>query len=410
MGDIFVMEKNNDIVILRDLTSKYMEISKQDIQEERRRLWRDHNSLIKTRPLVLVGFPPNEIPECQPKCEDPFYRQYEQQFLNRLYQHKIGDDNIMEPWLTIRASFSHGGWGTGARWIRPNVAGGAARFDHPIKTLEDISKLVKPKHLINEEETKKRLDRTREAIGDIIEIDVDRGSAYRVWSADISTDLMYLRGMEQMMLDMTDNPEWLHGMVRFMMEGVLSAHGEAEKAGDWSLTSQENQALTYAHELPDPKPNSGSMKRNDLWVFFAAQEFAQVGPERHNEFLFQYQFPILEHFGLTAYGCCEDLTYKIKYLKNLPNLRRIGVTPWADIRKCAEQIGDKYVISWRPNPSDMICCGFDPDHIRKTVTEAMEICKGLHVDITLKDTQTYENDPTRGIRWHQIVREIIEKY
>jgi hypothetical protein len=404
------METNKDLTILRDLVKKYMEICGRDSQEELRRLWRDHNSLKKTRPLILVGFPPGEIPDCTPKCEDPFYRQYESHFLNQLYHDKIGDDHIFKPWITIRASFSHGGWGIGARWIRPEERGGAARFDNPLKTLDDISKMVKPKHAINEADTKLRADRLKDAIGDLIEIDVDRGPAYRVWSADLSTDLMYLRGLNQMMLDMSDNPEWLHSLLKFMMEGVLSAHEEAEKAGDWSLTSQENQAETYAHELADPKPNSGSVKRKDIWAFFAAQEFAQVGPEMQNEFLFQYQFPIMEKFGLVAYGCCEDLTHKIKYLKKLPNMRRIGVTPWADIRKCAEQIGQDYVISWRPNPSDMICVGFDPDHIREVVKDAMEACKGCHVDITLKDTQTYQNESDRGIKWLRIVREITDNY
>jgi hypothetical protein len=80
------------------------------------------------------------------------------------------------------------------------------------------------------------------------------------------------------------------------------------------------------------------------------------------------------------------------------------------MRKCAEQIQQDYVISWRPNPSDMICCGFDPDHIRKVVKETMESCKGCHVDITLKDTQTYQNEPDRGIKWLKIVREITDNY
>ena len=162
------MENNKDLSILRDLARKYMEIANNDIQDERRRLWRDHNSLKKTRPLVQVGFPPEEIPECQPKCENPFCRQYEQYFLHRLYQDKIGDDTIFEPWITIRASFLHGGWGMGARWIRPEEYRGAARFDNPIKNLDDVSKLVKPRHAINEEDTKRRVEQLKPRFRPII--------------------------------------------------------------------------------------------------------------------------------------------------------------------------------------------------------------------------------------------------
>jgi len=37
------------------------------------------------------------------------------------------------------------------------------------------------------------------------------------------------------------------------------------------------------------------------------------------------------------------------------------VTPLANVRVCAEQIGADYVLSWRPNPSDMVCCGYKED-------------------------------------------------
>jgi hypothetical protein len=119
--------------------------------------------------------------------------------------------------------------------------------------------------------------------------------------------------------------------------------------------------------------------RRDLWCHCSAQEFALISPAMHDEFLLQYQFPIMARFGLSAYGCCEDLTRKIAMLRKVPNLRRIAVTPRADVARCAEQIGADYVLSWRPNPAQMICCGFDPDLIRKVVTDALDACKGCRV-------------------------------
>ena len=76
----------------------------------------------------------------------------------------------------------------------------------------------------------------------------------------------------------------------------------------------------------------------------AAQEFTTFGPDMFEEFMFNYQKPILERYGLTAYGCCEDLTRKIGVIKKLRNLRRIAVSPFADPVKCAEQIGGDYVL------------------------------------------------------------------
>jgi hypothetical protein len=57
----------------------------------------------------------------------------------------------------------------------------------------------------------------------------------------------------------------------------------------------------------------------------------------------------------------------------------------------------------------MVCCGWDPDRVRQVIREGLEACRGLHVDITLKDVQTVENHPERLKDWVRIVREVIEE-
>jgi len=148
--------------------------------------------------------------------------------------------------------------------------------------------------------------------------------------------------------------------------------------------------------------------RCELWAFMAAQEFAGVSPEMHDEFLLQYQLPILKEFGLVAYGCCEDLTHKIDMLRQIPNLRRITVSPFADVAKCAEQIGREYVLSYRPSPADMVSYDFNPERIRKILKQGLGACTKSHVDITLKDVETVQNDPHRIRNWVKIVREVTD--
>jgi hypothetical protein len=123
------------------------------------------------------------------------------------------------------------------------------------------------------------------------------------------------------------------------------------------------------------------------------------------EFMLQYQIPIMANFGLAAYGCCEDLTHKIRVLRRIPNLRRIAVAPAANVAKCAEQIGQDYILSYRPSPTDMVGYGFDPARIRRILRRDLQACNGCHVDITLKDVETVQGDPDRIRKWVQIVRE-----
>ena len=412
------MGHQKDIQILRDLASTYLEIAMEDRQQELRELWRKHNSLVKTRPLVLMrlaGAAWNEIPEVKPQCEDPFYRQHEGVLRRAIYNRCFEDDTVLEPWIIQPASRitpPEGRWGVRIRHIHSNVPGGAWKFDPPLRELEDSGKLVEPHHQINEETTARNAERLVEALGDILVVVVDRSPAYKGFAGDLSTDLAHLRGLEQVMWDMVENPDWLHEVLAFMRDGVLNTHHEAEQAGDWHLCNHSNQSVPYSLELDDPKPNGGSVTRGQLWGFMAAQEMAQVSPQMHDEFMLQYQMPIMAQFGLIAYGCCEDLTHKIEYLRNIPNLRRIAVTPSADVRRNAEQIGGDYVCSWRPNPSEMLCCGFDPNYVRQTVADAMAAFGeyGCHVDITLKDVQTIQHQPENAKEWVRIVRSTTEDY
>jgi len=96
-------------------------------------------------------------------------------------------------------------------------------------------------------------------------------------------------------------------------------------------------------------------------------------------------------------------------IKTIPNLRRIAVAPAADVARCAEQIGDAYVLSYRPSPSDMVGYDFDPARIRRILRRDLEACRGCHVDITLKDVETVQGDPERVRKWVQIARDVIEE-
>jgi hypothetical protein len=404
------MSNQKDIQVLRKLVEEYNKVCHDDIQDQRRKLWSAHHSLKETPTLIYVreGVALDEIirPE-DAECSDPMFRAHEIWIKKLLYRAAVGDDYVFEPWLTLVASHKVTGWGLEVETNYSNEAGGAYKHISPLKELDDFKKMIVPDHVIDEEQTERNFNKLNDAVGDLIEIHVDRGPAYRMWSGDIATNLGALRGIETVMLDMMDNPEWLKEVAQFMSDGILRTHEQAEKAGDWSLAEHYNQAIPYADELKWPKANSRPAKREELWGFFAAQELTLISPEMHDEFMLQYQIPIMEKFGLTAYGCCEDLTNKIDILRQVKNLRRISVAPSANVRKCAEQIGTDYVMSWRPNPAEMVCCGFDPDHIKKVVKEAVDACKGCHMDITLKDVQTVENDPERLKKWVDVVRSVL---
>jgi len=408
-----------DRQVLRELAKKYLEICASPRNAEKRTLWRKHNSLKQTRPLFLALTRTHFLEDMEAgrtSCSDSFLALFERELKRRIYHAACDDDTVFEPWLVHNATYEMPGPGWspwGVPFEREDVAGGTGWHIKPtIVELDDIKKIVKPHHRINDQVTNEGRDKLLEAIGDILPVVVDRGAMLRAFPGDMATDIGFLRGQEKMLWDMIDNPEWYHKLMTLLMEGVLQTHDECEKAGEWSLVSGDNQSMPYAEELPLPEPSGATAGRKKLWWFMAAQEYAVVSPEMHDEFLLRYQIPVMEKFGLVAYGCCEDLTRKIDILRKIKNLRRIAVTPWADVDKCAEQIKGEYVCSWRPNPATMVCNRFDEEFVKREITDGLRkfYKNGCVADITLKDVQTLQGQPERIREWCRIVRSCVESY
>jgi len=414
------MTVTTDHAVLRELAREYAEIAADPIQEEKRRLWSAHNSLKKTRIPVLATYGMWNVwcrevfGEDTLHCADPFYRGHERALRMMIFNHRVvGDDFILEPWITQGAAVSGAWgrmWGVDEASHSSGMEGGAVKYDPPIVAWSDMATMRPVRHAVDEAATRISVERLHDAVGDLLPIDVSRTPAFNGFTADISTDICKLRGLEQIMVDMYDDPDHLHQLLAFMRDGILAEQARAEAMGHYSLTSGGNQCLCYCDELEWPRANSGPRKRKDLWGFMAAQEFTLISPEMHDEFLLRYQLPIVSQFGLSHYGCCENLTRKIDMLRQIPNLRIIAVTPTADVTACAAQIGTDYVISWRPNPADVICCGFDEAKVRRIIREGLEATRGCHVHVHLKDIETVEGDITRLTRFVQIVREEAEAF
>ena len=415
-GKVFYL---SDYTHIRDLAKRYMEIANSPRQAELTALWRKHNSLQSTRPLYFIRkVPYNEFFDFSiiQNQEEPLRSIEIMLATSVLYRVKLQDDFVFKPWVTVNAAFStppKARWGVPCELGEKMMAGGAAAFEPQLFDKADLAKLKTFPYQIDEKETARRVDIVQDALGGLIGIYVNKRGLYsREWNMDISTDIAKLVGLENLMWDMYDHPDFLHELLGKMRDAVLNDLDAMEQAGTNCLADSINQSIPYANELPLPDWRVTGCATHDLWGFFAAQEYTAVSPKFFEEFLLQYQKPIMERFGLIAYGCCEDLTDKIPLLKKIKNLRRIAVTPFANVPRCAEQIGQDYVASWRPNPSSMIATGLDEAFVRRHLRENFAHFKQNRClfDVTLKDVETIHHSPEDLIRWSQIVREEIERY
>jgi hypothetical protein len=231
------------------------------------------------------------------------------------------------------------------------------------------------------------------------------------WSLGMTRLLAELRGMEQIMYDVYDNPDMLHRIMTILRDGTLAMLDDLEEDGLLSPNTDGTYVgsggLGWTNELSQAD-FSGNVRCVDMWGFAESQETVGVSPDTFSEFVFPYQLPILNRFGLNCYGCCEPLDLRWHIIKKIPNLRRVSVSPWADKEKIAQMLEDKYIYSLKPNPVDLAMDSFDEGRIRHELREVLAITQNCHIEIIMKDNHTIRKDPQRVIRWVQIVREESE--
>ena len=145
-------------------------------------------------------------------------------------------------------------------------------------------------------------------------------------------------------------------------------------------------------------------------IQYAVEEAVEAGIEQVIIVTSSQKRAIEDHFDINVE--LEQLLEArgdIDMLRQIPNLRRIAVSPFANVARCAEQIGRDYVLSYRPSPADMVSYGFDEDRIRSILRRDLKTCKDCHVDITLKDVETVQADPDRARKWVVVTREVIDE-
>ena len=371
--------------------------------KKKRRSFGFHIILLKkTRPPILV-FPEDSWFEMidlnSLKVKDPYWRQWEWDLKHLIYRHEhLNDDFVIEPRFDIPSVIGFSGWGVNPVYKSVDDRG-AYSWEPPIKNECDIESLKYP---VFKADIKKTRD-THEASGELFDeiLPVTLQCGMRLDISVIST-VAFLRGMEQAMLDMYDRPAWLHRLLSFITDGLTAMVDALESSGYLTLNNRNHYVdaggLGYTDELPRGCSSGEKIQTGDLWVHACAQEFSEVSPSMHDEFGFSYQEKLLRRYGLVAYGCCEPYTNKFEMIKRLPNLRRVSVSPWCDMKGAAESLTDRFIFSWKPNPA-YLAYGFDEEVISSDINKTLHMTKENILEIILKDTFTIQNDPFRFNKW-----------
>lgn len=407
---------NQDIAIIRELAKQCVEIANSDRQIRMRRRFRDTNDLKVVRPPVLM----DEIPWHEMNyegalnclCEDGGLRGIEWGLRVSLFREKYFKcDNFFDPFWTVYKSYSVTGNGFAVKEDRLSVDNrNNIVAHHYYDVFEDEGALdayCDPVITPYPEHDAANLARMQEIFGDIMPVVLrGHGCIYHAPWDQITT----LRGVEPILMDMYDNPAYLHKIIGLFTRSMSVTMDQMEKYGLYEPDDHALHCTPGAVSLPEGASPDGGCK--GTWFRTMAQTFSSISPDMHYEFDMLYSAPLASRCAYTYYGCCEPLHDRIDYLKKAyPNLRKVGVSPWADVEASAESLGGSYVFSRKPNPA-FVARVTDPDQIRAEVVETVKACQkyGCPMDYTLKDISTVGYRPENLMIWAKTVSDVLDEY
>jgi hypothetical protein len=215
-----------------------------------------------------------------------------------------------------------------------------------------------------------------------------------------------------MFYDFIDHPDEVKALLDLLSRGILGKLDYLEKEGLLSLNSDGTYVGSggygFTEELPQDDFN-GTVRTVDMWGFTESQETVNVSPAMYEEFIFPYEKPIMDRFGLTCYGCCEPIHPRWYVVKRHHNLRRVSCSPWADTEKMAAFLEDRYIYSMKPSPTAIAEPEPDWDSIRQDLRRKLEMTRDCRVEIIMKDNHTIGGRPENVVQWSSLAREESER-
>lgn len=403
-----------DIVILRELGKKYMEVASLPVQREKMELWKRFNAYSKgARPMVIIDQLPwnelNNTGELTLQVENPFFREIEWNLRSTLYKwNHFPVDMVVEPYITIPKAVYNTGYELKMDVSTLGSADSTAKsqhYDNILQTEKDIEKIKDMVITVDAAESQDRLETAKMIFDGIAPVVLGHGIGFHLGVWDRLSEYM---GVENIYCDLYDRPEFLHACMRRITDATIAGIKQAnELQVHDDLVNTCHCSYIYTDKLlSDFATAPGSVSKN-CWAMGLAQLFSSASPSTTEEFELPYVQEMASYFDSIYYGCCERLDDRLDLIFKIPNVRKISCSPWSKKEPFAEKLqGKSIIMSNKPNPA-YLSASYDEDIIRKDLRETMDIAKhyGVNVELIQKDISTVNWKPERLTRWAEIAME-----
>ncbi|MCL2741343.1 MAG: hypothetical protein FWE70_04440 [Oscillospiraceae bacterium] len=405
---------------LRELGKAVAEIAADPANVRNERIWTAVNDGVPGCPAVLArDYPMYAIDygdELAPRCADPFLRSIESSLLLAIYEwrrmrcHRVVEDVVYCPVAYVDRRY--GIWQSSpyTEGFRTAVA-----FGRQIGSIADLGKIKDAEVTYDEAETDRRLGMLREAFAGVLRVKLHGVEHFNFAPWD---ELMQWMGIERGMADFHDDPGLMHAAMARYVEVSVQRARICEGLGILS-SNNRNVAVSaggygYTSRLPRPTEGGIGARLIDNWGDGRDQILTAVSPEMQREFAFGHEGEWAGLFGLSYYGCCEDMGGKVGLAReSLPRLRKVTAVAFAkDLEGIMEACGKDLAVSYKPNPNYLATSPWPRDLMRAELVGACGMARrhGCAMEILMKTIITLDGDPSRLWDWCAMAVDVAENY
>jgi hypothetical protein len=400
---------------LRELAKKQQEYAALPMMRERERLWYLHNALKGERPLVVMEedtFLSDILPPA--RCESPLAKRIETQLQRCIVPHELFDDDKVVPayfpvYNEISVDY------LGQKLERVYASTGPGFHIVPcFETLEEgLIKLRLSDYIFDGEATADYEKAAQDVLGDILP--VVRKTSWLWWEFGITQWIVRLMGMENMLVAIAVEGDDFHRLMRLVTDDLIACLGWLEKNGLLVPNNGNDYmgsgSFNFTHELPGEE-KAGAITSREIWGHLDSQESVGLSPAMYTEFIYPYYAELAAYFGLVYYGCCEPVhAIWDKCLKNLPNMRKVSISPWCDEAIMGERLRDASAIySRKPSPNLIgVKKEFDTAAFTAYIKKTAELTRGgCKVEFIFRDIYKLDGNLEKTRQAVDITRHIAE--
>ncbi len=413
-----------DIEVLRGLGRKAAELAATEDNKQKIDKWTRLTDLDKSAgPLQLIHLWPLAWKEALPdnqhlKCENETARNYERDLRQRIWSFEnLHDDTVIEPVIRyphFTGITAYPKLPVTAHYADDDAAKtGAFKFEHPVREMADIEKIGDPVISVDWDAREKAKIELEEIFNGILDV-IPTGIYF---AAKVVDEWAELRGMENIFTDMVDEPEWTHEAMQRIADNFQKRFQTLEKLGLWGPWDKSDPlgstGLRFNPDIPNYQElmKKGRCDLMDTWAFTCAEGFNCVSPVMHEEFDLPYNVQLMKLFKWVNVGCCEVLHNKVKFVKSVPNARRISVSEWCDFEKAGAEIGTELLYGYKPSGVPFLGEKLHADSVRKELRRVLEAAKDCPLELILNIGGTLGggDGADKLIEWTKICKEEIEK-